>query len=303
MNTNEIIHLGHQLDTATLDSLADFICGDDINRFPVYRSSSYLTRFFQNNGINATHDGSTRKWWTLDVLKQLKPNDIEKIILRLTDLKEYKGDKEKLKLSVITMNDILLMDNLAVGFIGVQTYLKRAEPITIDEEKVVEHTVAQTEDEFLKKQFTEKINIDELKLDSVISTYLQKRVDEIQACPQNKVPLGSIFLLGSTLEGLLLAVASNNQSKFMTSKSAPKDKLGKVRQIYNWKLSELIDVAYETNFIGLDVKKFSHVLRDFRNYIHPYQQMSQNFNPDQHTVNICWQVFKATFEQLKTSAI
>ena len=40
------IHLGSSLDEATLDSLADFICGDDTQLFPVYRSTTYLTRFF-----------------------------------------------------------------------------------------------------------------------------------------------------------------------------------------------------------------------------------------------------------------
>lgn len=299
MKTLESIHLGHRLDSATLDSLADFICGDDTIHYPVYRSSSYLSRFFQNAGINVSHDGSTRKWWTLEILKQLQPSDIEKIILRLSDLKEYKGNKDLLKIAVKSMNEILLMDNLAVAFNGAQPILRRADPIDLNEEGLLREEPTQDETEFLKKQFNDEIKIEELGLDAVITSYLQNRVNEILSCPKNKVPLGSIFLLGSTLEGMLLAIAINNQSRFMISTSAPKDKSGNVKKIYDWKLSELIDASYDTKFIGLDVKKFSHVLRDFRNYIHPFQQMSQNFNPDQHTVDICWQVFKAAFSQLK----
>jgi len=39
----------------------------------------------------------------------------------------------------------------------------------------------------------------------------------------------------------------------------------------------------------LDVKRFSHALRDFRNYIHPYEQWRNAFNPDEHTALICYQ--------------
>jgi hypothetical protein len=299
MITINSLHLGNKFDTATLDSLADFICGDDSLRFPVYRSSSYLTRFFQNLDINAVHDGSTRKWWTLEILKQLHPSDLEKVILRLSDLREYKGDKNLLKVAIKTINEILLMDNLAVGFLGTTPILKRANPITLDEKELFKDGLVQNESEFLNKQFEDEIKIEQLGLDGTITYYLQNRINELLSCPKNKVSLGSIFLLGSTLEGLLLAIVAGNQSLFMNSSCAPKDKQGTIKKIFEWKLSELIEVFYERGLIGLDVKNFSHVLRNFRNYIHPYQQMSQNFDPDQHTVDICWQVFKATFYDLK----
>ena len=45
--------------------------------------------------------------------------------------------------------------------------------------------------------------------------------------------------------------------------------------------------------LGQDVQKFSHGLRDFRNYIHPYQQMASGFKPDEHTAKVCFQVLKA----------
>jgi hypothetical protein len=83
MVVSPAIHLGQVPDSATLDALADFVCGDDTERFPVYRSSSYLTRFFQAVNVSAVHDGTTRKWWVLGVLQQLDPTQIEKVILRL----------------------------------------------------------------------------------------------------------------------------------------------------------------------------------------------------------------------------
>jgi len=293
------IHLGQAPDPAVLDSLADFICGDDTSRFPVYRSSSFLTRFFQSIDIDAVHDGSTRKWWVLEVLKQLAPSQVEKVILRLVDLREYKGDKESLGMAVRTMNDILVMEGLSVGFSGTTPELRRADPIEFDAAELVKVPPVAEEADFLEKQFSDDIRIDQLGLDPVITKFLQQRVDEIQACPKSKVPLGTIILLGSTLEGLLLAMAAKHPKIFISSVAAPRDSRGKTNKLQDWTLSELINVARDVRLIDLDVAKFSHVLRDFRNYIHPYQQMSESFSPDQHTVDICWQVFKAAYSQMK----
>lgn len=88
----------------------------------------------------------------------------------------------------------------------------------------------------------------------------------------------------------------------MSSAITPKYKDGKTKQLHDWTLGDLIDVASDMNAIGLDVKKFSHALRDFRNYIHPLEQKKHGFRPDQHTVAICWHVFKAAFSQLKSFA-
>jgi hypothetical protein len=100
------------------------------------------------------------------------------------------------------------------------------------------------------------------------------------------------------LEGVLLGMALNNPKEFNQAVASPKDKEGKVKQFHEWSLSNLIDVASETGFLKEDVKKFSHSLRDFRNYIHPFEQLSSRFNPDEHTAKICLQVLQAAIYQL-----
>jgi hypothetical protein len=102
----------------TLEVIADFICGDNEEKFPVYRSSFYLTKFFKNIGINVEHDGSTRKKWVLEVLESLSINEIEEVILRLVDIKEYKGDIKKLKQATKAMNEILFIEDLKLVFQG-----------------------------------------------------------------------------------------------------------------------------------------------------------------------------------------
>ncbi len=51
---------------------------------------------------------------------------------------------------------------------------------------------------------------------------LRARLDEIERCMDSEAPLAVIFLVGSTLEGLLMELALANAATFSTSSSAPK---------------------------------------------------------------------------------
>ncbi|MGB9762986.1 MAG: hypothetical protein ACPLW7_03120 [Minisyncoccia bacterium] len=153
-----------------------------------------------------------------------------------------------------------------------------------------------TEDVFLNQEF-EEIQLNKLGLDSSITEILSQRIDEIKKCLNAKASLAVIFLCGSTLEGILLGIAKKMPKEFNSSTSSPK-KDGKVLQFQDWTLANFIDVAHSIGLLGEDVKKFSHVLRDFRNYIHPYQQQVSKFKPDEHTAKICWQVLQAAIFQL-----
>lgn len=57
--------------TAGLTKLSEMICGDDPFSFFPYRSSSYLTKFFIDIDLEYVHNGSTRRHWVNDVLKEL----------------------------------------------------------------------------------------------------------------------------------------------------------------------------------------------------------------------------------------
>lgn len=153
------------------------------------------------------------------------------------------------------------------------------------------------EDEFINRDF-KSISLAKLDLDAVVTRILNQRIEEVKICLNGKAALSVIFLCGSTLEGVLLGIASNNPKEFNQSTVSPKDQTGKVKQFHDWTLSNFIDVAHSLDLLNEDVKKFSHALRDFRNYIHPYQQVSSKFNPDEHTAKICWQVLQAAIFQL-----
>ena len=124
------------------------------------------------------------------------------------------------------------------------------------------------------------------------------RMTEINIAMANKIPLAAIFLMGSTLEGILLALANAYPEKFNQSTSVPKDKYNKVKPFSAWSLNNYIDVAFDLKIFDLNVKKFSHELRNFRNYIHPYEQLQNNFSPNIITAQIGLQVLKAAVSQI-----
>ena len=127
---------------------------------------------------------------------------------------------------------------------------------------------------------------------------LESRLRELDKALKAECPLLVVFMCGSILEGVLLGVARNNAQQFNQSSASPKDKQGKVKMLHEWTLANYIDVASDLGLLGLDVKKFGHALRDFRNYIHPYEQMASRFNPDKHTAQICFQVLRAAIAAL-----
>ena len=141
------------------------------------------------------------------------------------------------------------------------------------------------------------ISFDNLGLDYAVTEVLKQRFEEIKKCLNVKAPLAVVFLCGSTLEGILLGMANKYPQKFNQSKCSCK-KYDKVLPFSDWDLSSLIDSAQDVGLLGEDVKKYSHTLRDFRNYIHPYQQIRSNFNPHEHTAKISWQVLRAAIYEI-----
>lgn len=276
------------MDEQTLDGIADLICGD-LDECPVYRSSSYLTRFFQRVGFSdVVHDGSTRKWWVLGVLRELSENNLKAVILRLANPKEYKGNKQDIHKALKFLNNILAMEDIKVELDG-------ATP------RIVEHKINFLINEDVEEELhpLPKPDFEKLKIEGKLSEVLSARWDEVEICMNNKAYLSATILMGSMLEGLFLSVISNNPKEANLSKLAPCDnKKNKVKSFHDWTLFELINVSHDLRWIDYDVKKFTHALRDFRNFIHPHQQMLQQCYPDKDTCNISWLVVQATVNDL-----
>jgi len=157
---------------------------------------------------------------------------------------------------------------------------------------------ANAAEEFLQKDFGE-VTFDKIDIEESIKPILAGRLKEARQGLEANNPLSVIFMCGSILEGLLLAVAQQNPKQFNTCNISPKDEEGKVLPFNRWSLSQFIDVANELGYLDIDIKKFSHVLRDFRNYIHPFEELKSGFTPTPETAKVCLQVLRATIVSLQ----
>lgn len=151
---------------------------------------------------------------------------------------------------------------------------------------------AQTVDDFLQSEFSIP-NIQKLPVEAMVVPIIESRLNEARAAMGAGAYLSTIVLCGSVLEAVLLGAAQKEPARFNRALSSPKAIDGSVKRFHEWSLAQLIDIACEVGLLKLDVKKFSHGLRDFRNYIHPYEQMRSGFTPDEHTAKVCFQVLKA----------
>lgn len=149
-----------------------------------------------------------------------------------------------------------------------------------------------TEEIFLDREFTIP-NVGRLPVDAPVIPIIDSRLKEARTALKAGANLSVIFLCGSVLEAVLLGIAQKEPAKFNRATCSPKADDGQVKRFHEWSLAQLIDASCEVGLLKPDVKKFSHGLRDFRNYIHPYQQVASGFSPDQHTAKVCFQVLKA----------
>lgn len=151
---------------------------------------------------------------------------------------------------------------------------------------------AKTVEGFLHQEFAIP-DVQHLPLEQVVIPVIESRLDETRKALQVGAYLSVVMLCGSILEAVLLGRAQREPASFNRSPASPKTKEGKVRPFQDWTLANFIDVASDVGVLKPDVQKFSHGLRDFRNYIHPYEQLVSGFTPDEHTARVCFQVLKA----------
>lgn len=162
-------------------------------------------------------------------------------------------------------------------------------------------TIPDTDLAFLERDFG-VVDVRGLPKELTSSDVIQARLKEIASCLDAGAPLAVIFLVGSTLEGLLLELARAKPLEFTRSSSAPHNREGRVKPLDSWTLAELIQVAHGLGIVGADVHGHIDKVRNFRNYIHPRQQMREGFQPRQETARIAQQVLLAAMSDFKALA-
>lgn len=164
--------------------------------------------------------------------------------------------------------------------------LKKARSIVgrLTGRSAVPHSAA-AEDQFLAREFAVS-SIQKMPIDEEVVPIVEARLVETRIALKAGAHLSVIFLCGSILEAVLLGARQQDPERFNQANDAPK-------RSCDWTLARLIDASCEVGILKPDIKKFSHGMRDFRNYIHPKKQMTSGFTPDQHTASLCFQALKA----------
>lgn len=279
----------------TLEKLKDIINGDNTAG---YRKGSQLVDFFNELGFKDVYGQGfpSRCVYTIDRLQRINGTPaLDKCICNAFAVINYIGRISELDALIADFNQYFAFDKWSVVRENDCITFVKHEKVKIPKNENENKTLK--EEDFLKETFD--IDIDLLGLNTEVTDIIKQRLDEIDICIKNGASLSAVILIGSILEGVLLGTASTYPQLFNMAQSAPKDKdNGKVKRFPDWTLNDFINVAAEVKIVNIDVKKFSHVVRDFRNYIHPYQQMASKFNPDKQTALICYQVIKAGIYQI-----
>lgn len=215
------------------------------------------------------------------------PHALEATLAQIFDPRKFRSRPETLTRLQKEFNDVLAYDGWRVfiqqdGSIG----LAEAKP---DLSAFVEKDDA---DKSLDHAFA-TISLDSISHNGELVKTLQSRLRELRKCLDQEVALASIILAGSILEGVLRGIAEDYPRIFNTATTAPKDG-SNTRQFRTWSFANFIDVAAEVGFLNTGTRKFNHVLRDFRNYIHPYEQLANHFEPDMTTALLCFQTMRGT---------
>lgn len=265
------------LDESTLAEIAAMICGDEAGM--KRRGGWELAPFFRRAGWEDApdHDGSARHRWTLDVLRERHtddPQDIERIILRLADRREYQQQPEDYDAVFKRLQEVLALEGHRIE------YLKRR-PFLADYDV----------DEASKPQRVElKVAITDIVSDPDLARAVQLRLDEARICREHSAYTAAVIMLGSLLEGVLLHAAD------VRSATVPLQGTNRNRS-----LQELIQHAHNNRWIDQDAKMASDLVRTYRNLVHPLAEKRAKHSADFDTADLCWSTVNAVLDDLSAS--
>ncbi|MFG2006832.1 hypothetical protein ACGFNU_47570 [Spirillospora sp. NPDC048911] len=265
-----------RLDDNTLHQIAQLICGNDTD---YYRRGHDIEKFFADAGWNAPPqwDGETRFTWTLNQLRERSSDSeaIESVIRRLCDPREYLGEPHTTAAGITqALNAVLVHEGYKVERPGGRPRIVECDPTLGAPGSLAPVTL--------------KVTMDQVVSNPGLARVLQGRLNEAQTCSDNGCSIAAIIMLGSILEGVLLEAAMTRP----TQRRQPLKQLS---------LHQLIELAHRHGWVGVDVVKYCHTLREYRNLVHPHAQIRMGDAPDRDTLNISWPVVYATLNDLAAS--
>jgi hypothetical protein len=121
--------------------------------------------------------------------------------------------------------------------------------------------------------------------DKKIRTIVERDYEEIQRGFIASCWKSVLVLCGGAIEAILTDLLLANQAIGIAAKSAPKE-----NDITKWDFSKLIDVAVELELVSPGIQKLSHPLREYRNLIHPSNEIRNKLLFDAEEARIAIEV-------------
>ncbi|MGI5132966.1 hypothetical protein ACQEVB_39630 [Pseudonocardia sp. CA-107938] len=260
------------LDERTIERLAALICDDG---GPYERRARQLSQFLKAVGWDTPYDGGARVPWLEETIRA--HNDdvdaIEALLRRVVDPREYDEGMPAAQHMVGLVNGIVAADGFEVGHEGHRTIIRR-----IGEDNALEQIAARLAAPELRQ------TIRGLVFQPVVADVLIARLDEVEAARRARAFLLAVVGTGSFIEGLLDEILRSRDKETRAQNSTT--------------LQWLLKRAHTLGWIEHDALTFNGYVREYRNFVHPREQLANNFSPDDDTVLLCWQPVLAIINDL-----
>ncbi len=213
------------------------------------------------------------------------PTQIETAILHIVNWSHFLDKPERFEPTLNHLQLILAPAGWTVEMDGISPYLRQISP-SFRLQKTTTLPMEPTP-EFSK-----------INPDTVWVKVLRERWDEAERCIAANAPVMAIVALGSILEGALTATARRFQREAYQATKTPRDREGNTKRFVDWTFWNLVEVAEELSWIGAEVRRLAHFLRDYRNLVHPAQQVLSAEFPTQDSARTCRQAVLAALKSL-----
>lgn len=260
------------LDDRTIERLAELIC--DIGG-AYERSTRDLLRFVKAAGWDASYEGGARIPWLQEAIRARNedPQAIEALLRRIVDPREYDEGMTAAEQFVGFVNSIVSADGFEVGHEGQRAFVRHASA----DQTALEQVATQLASPVLRATVRGLISRQE------VADVLIARLDEVEAARRVGAHLLAVVGTGSFIEGLLDDVLRLRDKESRNQETT-----------LNW----LLERAHKRGWIQHDAMTFSGYVKDYRNFVHPREQLKHGFSPDADTVLLCWQPVLAVINDL-----
>lgn len=279
----------HPFHQKTLAALSVLICGSA--NIGISRALDGANEFFRHAGFDFSALMSKSVFtqhWVEDRLLDLSQDHakIELVILQIVNWRYFLDKPEMFEPTLNRLQLILAPAGWTVEMDGISPYLRQLPP-SFQLQKATALPMEPTP-EFGK-----------ICIDATWIKVLRARWDEAERCIAADAPVMAIVALGSVLEGGLKATADRFPKDANQANKAPKDSLtGKIKLFKEWTFYEFIEVAQDLGWIGAEAARLGQSVRDYRNLIHPSEQVRAAEFPSQGSARVCREAVRTSLKSL-----